>query len=124
MRDAERRHVCRLIDFAVERCEDANLREQLAVPRWIADLVVHLQAAAGEEPLVPRHTIAAQGVLLDLRRHYMPKSSPLETSDPELERRLCTSCHRPMSPLCRQSVCTECRRLQRLVKRAAAALAS
>ena len=40
MRDAERRHVCRLIDLAVERCEDANLREQLAVPRWIADLVL------------------------------------------------------------------------------------
>jgi hypothetical protein len=58
MRDAERRHVCRLIDLAVERCEDANLREQLAVPRWIADLVVHLQAAAGEAALVPRHTIA------------------------------------------------------------------
>jgi hypothetical protein len=107
----------------VERCEDANLRE-LAVPRWIADLVVHLQAAAGEEPLVPRHTIAAHGVLLDLRRHYMPKSSPLETSDPELERRLCTSCHQPMRPRCRQSVCTASRRLQRLVTRVAAALVS
>jgi hypothetical protein len=107
----------------VERCEDANLRE-LAVPRWIAALVVHLQAAAGEEPLVPRHTIAAHGVLLDLRRHSMPKSSPLETSDLELERGLCTSCHQPMRPRCRQSVCTACRRLQRLVTRVAAALVS
>ncbi len=124
MRDAERRHVCRLIDLAVERCEDANLREELAVPHWIADLVVHLQAAAGEEALVPRHTIAAHGVLLDLRGHYMPRSSPLETSDPELERRLCSSCHQPMRPRCRQSVCTACRRLQRLVTRAAEALAS
>ena len=124
MTTQERRYVCRLIDHAVERCEEGNLQEQLEVPRWIADLVVQLQAAAGEELVVPPDTIAAHGQLLDLRGRYLPKSWPLEASDPELERRLCTSCHQPMSPLCRQSVCTECRRLQRLVKRAAAALAS
>jgi hypothetical protein len=124
MTQQERRYVCRLIDHAVERCEEGNLRERLEVPRLIADLVVQLQAAAGEELGVPRDTIAAHGQLLDLRGRYMPKSWPLETSNPELERLLCTSCHRPMSPLSRQSVCTGCRRLQRLVKRAAAALAS
>ncbi len=120
----KRRYVLRLIDQAVECCEESNLREQLDVPRWIADLVVQLQAAAGEELLVPRDTIVAHGQLLDLRGRSMPRSSPLETSDPELERRLCNSCQQPMSPLCRQSVCTECRRLQRLVKRAVSALAS
>ena len=124
MTTQERHYVCRLIDHAVERCEEGNLQEQLEVPRWIADLVVQLQAAAGEELVVPTDTIAAHGQLLDRRGRYMPRSWPLEASDPELERRRCTSCHQPMSPLCRQSVCTECRRLQRLVKRAAAALAS
>ena len=124
MTKQKRPYVCRLIDHAVERGEEGNLREQLAVPRWIADLVVQLQAAGGEEPVVPRDTIAPHGQLLDLRGRYLPKTWPQETSDPELERRLCTSCEQPMSPLCRQSVCTECRRLQRLVKRAAAALVS
>ncbi len=124
MTKQERRYVCRLIDHAVECCEEGNLRERLEVPRSIADLVVQLQAAAGEELVVPRDTIAAHGQLLDLRGRYLPKSWPLETSDPELERRLCTSCEQLMSPLCLQSVCTECRRLQRLAKRTAAALAS
>ena len=124
MTTQERRYVCRLIDHAVERCEEGNLREQLEVPRWIADLVVQLQAAGGEELVVPRDTIAAHGQLLDLRGRYLPMSWPLETSDPELERRRCPSCHQPMRPQCRQALCTECRRLQRLVKRAAAALVS
>jgi hypothetical protein len=54
MTDTERRYVCRLIDSAVERCEEGNLREQLEVPRWIADVVVHLQAAAGEDLRIPK----------------------------------------------------------------------
>jgi hypothetical protein len=45
MTEQERRYACRLIDLAVERCEEGNLREHLEVPRWIADLVVRLQAA-------------------------------------------------------------------------------
>ena len=124
MRDAERRHVCRLIDLAVERCEDANLREQLAVPRWIADLVVHLQAAAGEEALVPRHTIAAQGVLLDYDaitclspRRWRPRTQRWSGGS-------AAAATSPLRPRYRQSVCTACRRLQRLVTRAAEALAS
>jgi hypothetical protein len=88
MTKQERRYVCRLIDHAVERCEEGNLRERLEVPRSIADLVLQLRAAAGEELVVPRDTIAAHGQLLDLRGRYMPKSWPLETSNAELERRL------------------------------------
>ena len=87
MTTQERRYVCRLIDHAVERCEEGNLQEQLEVPRWIADLVVQLQAVAGEELVVPPDSIAAHGQLLDLRGRYLPKSWPLETSDRELERR-------------------------------------
>jgi hypothetical protein len=117
MTEQERRYACRLIDLAVERCEERNLREQLAVPRWIADLVVQLQAAAGEELAVPADTIATHGQLLDLRRRYMPGSE----DDSE---RTCASCGRPLRRFSRQADCTECRRLQRLVSRAAAALAS
>jgi hypothetical protein len=80
------------------------------VPRWIADLLVQLQAAAGEELVVPGDTIAAHGQLLDLRHNFMPQSSPPEASDPELERRLCATCAQPMSPLSKQSDCTNCRR--------------
>jgi hypothetical protein len=53
MTEQERRYACRLIDLAVERCEEGNMREHLEVPRWIADLVVQLQAAAGEDLVVP-----------------------------------------------------------------------
>ncbi|PZS33220.1 MAG: hypothetical protein DLM58_08255 [Pseudonocardiales bacterium] len=97
MRDRERRHVCRLIDLAVDRCEKGNLREQLEVPRSIADLIVSLQAAAGEPLSVPRDTITARGQLLDLRQGYMARRS---TSEPE--RRLCVGCHQPLSPFCRR----------------------
>src|SRR5439155_21585264 len=124
MTEQERRYACRLIDLAVERCEERNLREQLEVPRWIADLVVRLLAAAGEELVVPADTITAHGQLLDLRHNFMPWSSPLRASDPELERRLCATCSRPMRPLSKQSDCTNCRRLQRLIERAQVALAS
>jgi hypothetical protein len=123
MTEQERRYTCRLIDLAVERCEVRNLREQLSVPPWIADLVVQLQAAAGEELVVPADAIAAHGQLLDLRHNFMPRSSPLRTSDPELERRLCATCAQPMSPLTKQPNCTNCRRLQRLIRRAQVALA-
>lgn len=75
MTAVERRRACRYIDIAVDHCELFNLREQLDVPRWIADLVVHLEAAAGEELQVPRDAIEAHGRLLDLRRGYMPESS-------------------------------------------------
>jgi hypothetical protein len=119
MTEQERRYTRRLIDLAVERCEERNLREQLGVPRWIADLVVRLQAAAGEELVVPADTIAAHGQLLDLRRGYMPGSSKEDDSE-----RTCASCGRPLRRLSRQADCTECRRLRRLVSRTAAALAS
>ena len=43
------------------------------MPRWIADLVVHLQAVATEgEPWLPPDTFAAHGQLLDLRSAFMP----------------------------------------------------
>jgi len=119
MTDVERRRVGRLVDLAVERCEEGNLTDRLEVPRWVADLVVHLEAAADEELVVPTDTIAARGQLLDLRRRYMPGSSKEDDSE-----RTCATCGRPLRRLCRQSACTECRRLQRLVSRAAAALAS
>jgi hypothetical protein len=119
MTEQERRYACRLIDLAVERCEERNLREQLELPRWIADLVVQLQATAGEDLVVPGDTLAAHGQLLDLRRRYMPGSSEEDDSE-----RTCDSCGRPLRRLSRQADCTECRRLRRLVSRAAAALAS
>ncbi len=80
MTTTERRHVYRLIDLAVTRCEEANLREQLEVPRWVADLLVHLQAA-GEEPRIPRDTIEAHGWLLDARVRYMPRVSSREVAE-------------------------------------------
>lgn len=120
---AEHRYVCRLIDLAVERCEDGNLHEQLAVPRWIADLIVHLQTTAREPLAVPQDTVMAHGQLLDLRQRYMPRSSAAEASELP-QRRLCTRCQQPVSPLFRRAVYRKCRRLERLVARIAEALAS
>ncbi len=121
MTDAKRRHICRVINLAVESCEESNLSEQLEVPRWIADLVVQLQASTGEELLVPRDTVEAHGQLLDLRERYMPA---LSASERERGGAVCDSCEHPLRPLCRFTTCTECRRLKRLMKGAAAALAS
>jgi hypothetical protein len=121
MTEQERRYVCRLIDLAVERCEEGNLRELLEVPRWVADLVVHLRAAAGEELRVPNDTIAAHSDLMDLREHYMKGARQgRETGSGSP----CHSCGKSMSPLCRRSTCTQCRRLQRLTARVTGALAS
>jgi hypothetical protein len=94
------------------------------VQRWIADLVMRLQAARDGELPIPADTIVAHGQLLDLRHNFMPRSSPLRASDPELERRLCATCSQPMRPLSKQRRCTKCRRLQSLIKRAQVALAS
>ena len=63
----ERPDVYRLIELAIERCEQGNLQERMELPRWIADLVVDLEAAAGEDLRVPKDTIEAHGRLLDLR---------------------------------------------------------
>jgi hypothetical protein len=81
MTNAERRYICRFIDFAVSRCEDANLREQFGVPRWVVDLLVHLQAAAGDQPRIPNHAIEAHGWLLDARERYMPGITSLEVAE-------------------------------------------
>ena len=128
--EAERRHICRLIDMAVERCEERNLRERLEVPRCVAELVVQLQAGARRPLSVPRDTITAHGQLLDLREGYMNRR---EEADEELEQEpdedqrddnLCASCGSPLSPLSRYSTCSHCRQLQRRVARLAEVLAS
>ena len=122
MTRAERRDVCRLIDLAVSSCEDANLREQLQPPRWVADLLVHLQAAAGEEPRIPRDTIEAHGWLLDARRCYMPHISTLESaaeSPPAPSNwdstRRCRHCARPIRETQRWE-CSNCRKVRRLIR--------
>jgi hypothetical protein len=121
MTDTERRYVCRLIDSAVERCEEGNLRDRLEVPRWVAEVVVQLQAAAGEDLLIPRDTVTAHGQLLDVREHYMRAAKHGREIG---SGSACNSCGKPMSPLCRRTTCTQCRRLQRLTARVAGVLAS
>jgi hypothetical protein len=51
------------------------------VPRWVADLLVQLQAAAGEQPRIPSDTIEAHGWLLDARQRYMVRVSSFEAVD-------------------------------------------
>jgi hypothetical protein len=114
MTDAERRSVCRLIDLALDRCEQGNLRDRLELPRWVADLLVNLEAAAGEALRIPKDTVEAHGQLLDLREVYMQAQPKWGSSESR-----CASCGQLLSPLCRQSTCTRCRKMQRLVARSA-----
>jgi hypothetical protein len=121
MSEQERRYACRLIDLAAECCEERNLSNQLWVPRWISDLVVQLQAAAGEELRIPTDTIDAHGELLDRRENYMPR---LAESERRTAGATCEDCGEPLSPITKRTTCTRCRQLRRLVERAAAQLAS
>jgi hypothetical protein len=130
MTATELRFVCRLMDLAVARCEEANLREQLEVPRWVADLLVQLQAAAGEQPRIPSDTIEAHGWLLDARERYMPDISSLQAAEDEPptptscdSTRRCRHCGHQIRETNRWE-CANCRKVRRLLRRVQGALAS
>jgi hypothetical protein len=112
MTEQERRYVCRLLDLAVERCEEGNLREHLAVPRWVADLVVQLQAAADDELRIPTNTIVAHGELLDLRRCYMPTAPAYDREKGAAE--ACQNCGRELRQDSQEVLCTHCRTKRKL----------
>jgi hypothetical protein len=123
MTDAERRRQRRWIDVAIDHCERRNLAEGYRLPGWIYDLIVVGQAVNGMGISPPPDPIQAHSALMDLRACYMPESKELAAPAPE-QRRPCASCGQPMSSLSKQLECSGCRRLKRLVKRSAEALAS
>jgi hypothetical protein len=84
--ERRRRHVVRLIDLAIEECEELNLASTTwcrpAAPAWVLGLVEWLQAAAGLPAEQPRNCREAPEALLDLQAEYLP-DPPVPHSEEE-----------------------------------------
>lgn len=76
-RERQRRHLRRLIDLALEACEELNLgagRQGGPTPAWVAELVQHLQAEAGEQRRRPQDSIEALNELFRLQERCLDRS--------------------------------------------------
>jgi hypothetical protein len=73
-----RRHIVRLIDLAIEACEELNLQSETyrrpKAPAWVLGLVEWLQVKALLPTDPPRNSQQAHEALLDLQAGYLPES--------------------------------------------------
>lgn len=77
-RERRHRHLRRLLDVALGHCEEVNLSGQKGgrAPAWVADLVEHLQAEAGERRSRPQDSVQALNELFRLRERCFDRSWP------------------------------------------------
>jgi hypothetical protein len=80
-----RRHLVRLLDWAIRACEEANTKGRTAPPPLAAALLEQLQLVAGQEARLPASNQEVLNELLELQELYLLAETPADDTEASAE---------------------------------------